>query len=111
MPVLEGHRAALQQPVAILYFGHDGIVYVQAGDARVSQAAQFAGVGLVVAVLVLPDVEFAVAGIPAVDDAVAVAVLAGQLGVALAEVAAEQFAAVVDASVAVAVYGEEAVLR
>ena len=87
-----------------------GVGQLQAHHAGLRERHQFAGVGLAVAVGVLPDQQAGEVRIEGIDHAVAVAVVAGQLGeaVALAR-AAEQFADIVDLAVVVAVDGQEAV--
>ena len=112
LAVGQGGAAALEVQVVVgveerqFRVGHR-----QAGDAGVVQRHQFAVVRHAIAVGVAPDAQFGKLVIFRVDHAVAVRVIAGQLGKARALlVAAKQFGNIVDLAIAVAVDGQQAVM-
>ncbi|MEZ7912510.1 MAG: hypothetical protein QMB55_11855 [Propionivibrio sp.] len=91
---------------------------VDLGQAEAGEVLEFAGVRNAVLVEVAPEAEVGVAGVLGVDPAVGVAVEFAQGGVAVSRglpvgeqgVVAEEFAAGVDRSIAVAVEDEQAVV-
>lgn len=105
---LEG-LTVFEQPVAILKGGRDGVGGGQRDDTVPGQGVQFASVGFMVFVLVLPDFELGKARVAGIDGAVVIAVEGLEPGEALPYGAAEQFGAVVDAAVAIGIQGEETV--
>ncbi|EXI86098.1 MAG: hypothetical protein AW11_03227 [Candidatus Accumulibacter regalis] len=95
-----------------------GLGEVEGDDALRGEGEQFTGLADTVLVEVAPEAQTGEAGVEAVDLAVAVRVFLGERGEAVGGNAAgaqrgaiaEQFAAVVDAAVAVAIEDEEGIV-
>ena len=85
---------------------------IDAGDAGIGQAAEFASIGHAVAIRILPHAKFGEVSIICVKHAILIAVIFGSKALKVGEAVAakDDFRTIVDQVIAVAVNGEKAII-